>query len=204
MIFFFKKIQRMDSESSTTVHQSDEPVLDDVDVEQTVRAGDTDKQSIRTDVSTISKKSNNVKEKRPRSEKQIAAFKRMAQAREEKRKMDKLEKERKPEKDIEQKKSLEMATAMFMEMRQKEKENKKDKKWENELNSIVTKRMDEFEDRMMNLLNQPVEAYVEKKRRKTSKNVEKSTPAETSSSAIKTPTTTPSKRYVANNPFMRK
>jgi hypothetical protein len=194
----------MDPESCTTDNQSNDSLPNDVAVESTTSTTETDNRSSESNVSTSSsKKSNKFKKKRPRSEKQIAAFKRMAQAREEKRQMDKIEKERQPEKDAEKKKSLEMATAMFMEMRQKEKENKKDKKWENELNSIVTKRMDEFEDRMMTLLNQPVEAYVEKKRRKTSKNVEKSTPAETSSSDIKTPT--PTKRsYVGNNPFMRK
>lgn len=105
--------------------------------------------------------------KKPRTEAQIAAFEKMKAARAEKRL---LGEPRKDDSDDEPKrKSLEMAAAMFMEMRKKDKEENKKRTWEEQINERVTKRMDEFEDRLINLFKEPVETYVEKRKAKKTK-----------------------------------
>ena len=108
-----------------------------------------------------------IKEKKPRTEAQIAAFEKMRAARIEKRLLGEPRKEE--EENPEKRKSLEMAAAMFMEMRKKDKESKQKQSWEEAINERVTKRMDEFEDRLINLFQEPVEKYVEKKRAKKQK-----------------------------------
>ena len=100
-----------------------------------------------------------------RTPKQLAAFEKMRTVRAEKRKLGAQQKE--PPK--ENQKSMEEAAAMFMAMRKKEKEEKKEKAWERLLNETMTKRMDEFEDRLVGLFNEPVEKYVEKRKRKSTK-----------------------------------
>jgi hypothetical protein len=68
-----------------------------------------------------------IKEKKPRTEAQIAAFEKMKAARIEKRLLGEPKQE---EENPDKKKSLEMAAAMFMEMRKKDKENKQKQSWE--------------------------------------------------------------------------
>jgi len=100
-----------------------------------------------------------------RTPKQLAAFEKMRTVRAEKRKLGAQQKEV----PRESQKSMEEAAAMFMAMRKKEKEEKKEKAWERLLNDTMTKRMDEFEDRLVGLFNEPVERYVEKRKRKSTK-----------------------------------
>jgi len=102
--------------------------------------------------------------KKERSPKQIAAFERMRAKRQEYRIGSSYEH---PEQDKEKQKSIADAAAMFMEMRRKEKEAKKELAWEKMLNETVTKRMDEFENRVIDLFNEPIDRYVEKRKRKT-------------------------------------
>jgi hypothetical protein len=120
------------------------------------------------------------KEKKERTPKQIAAFERMREKRQEQRRLGqqgvpipKVATEATPapsdldkEEKVNERKSIEQAAAMFMEMRRREKENKKELSWEKQLNEVVTKRMDEFEDRLIKLFDEPIEQYVAKKQRK--------------------------------------
>jgi hypothetical protein len=108
-------------------------------------------------------------QKMERTPKQIAAFERMRAKRKESRALLGAGYDPKPNEKDEYKKSIEHATALFMDMRKKEKENKKEMAWEKLLNDTVTKRMDEFENRLVDLFSEPVEHYVEKRKRKQDK-----------------------------------
>jgi len=119
------------------------------------------------------------KEKKERTTKQIAAFERMRAKRQEKRLLgansvgesqqkapEHIKEPEKPSYMQLDQKSIEQAAAMFMEMRRREKEAKKEMAWERQLKEVVTLRLDEFEDRLMDLFNAPIEQYVAKKQRK--------------------------------------
>lgn len=107
--------------------------------------------------------------KMDRTPKQIAAFERMRAKRKENRALLGSSYDPKPNEKEDYKKSIEHATALFLDMRKKEKESKKELAWEKLLNETVTKRMDEFENRLIDLFNEPVESYVEKRKRKQDK-----------------------------------
>jgi len=131
-----------------------------------------------TPSSTAAMSGFNPKEKKERTPKQIAAFERMREKRKEQRRLgaqgaaipkvatDSSETLPNLEEKANERKSLEQAAAMFMEMRKREKESKKELSWEKQLNEVVTKRMDEFEDRLIKLFDEPIEQYVAKKQRK--------------------------------------
>lgn len=142
------------------------------------------------------------KAKLPRTEKQIAATEKMKEMRHNKRKAEVIDEPQDPEK----KKSVEMATAMFMDMRKKEKEAKKDFAWQKSLDTLMTRRMDDFEERMVNMFSEPIDHFL--KRRKTSaKKVDDSeapkTPPTTTSTTTKlNEPSAPTKRvYSSRNPF---
>lgn len=115
--------------------------------------------------STTAERNHSNSESKPtRTPKQLAAFERMRASRSEKRKLG-AQTDSAPSKDKE--KSIEEAAAMFMEMRRREKQEKKDMRWEKLLDETVNRRMTEMEDRLIGLFDEPVERYVEKRRKKT-------------------------------------
>lgn len=131
--------------------------------------------------------------KKERSAKQIAAFERMRARREESRLGASHDHQEQSEKE---KKSVAEAAAMFMEMRRKEKETKKEMAWEKLLNETVTRRMDEFENRMVDLFNEPVERYVEKRKRKTTIPEQQLEKVETKAPDIKEPVKEVEKEFI--------
>ena len=112
--------------------------------------------------SSSTERSHSTSDSKPsRTPKQLAAFERMRANRNEKRKLGAQPDTSESSKD--RQRSIEEASAMFMDMRRREKETKKELKWE----ALLDKRMHEFEDRLVGLFNEPVEQYVEKRRRKS-------------------------------------
>jgi len=99
------------------------------------------------------------KQKRVRTERQKEATEKMK----EKRWQDRQKAEEKAPQD---EKDLAKATAMFMEMRQKEKELKKERVWEKQLGELLTTRMDDFEERMVDLFMQPIDHFMQHKKKR--------------------------------------
>ena len=107
---------------------------------------------------------------KPRTEKQLEATRKMKVMRETRREELKTSGQQSEsfKRSAEEEKSVEMATAMFMDMRKKEKENKKELAWESQLNKIMTSRMDEFEERLVNMFSEPIDHFMSRKKQKKS------------------------------------
>jgi hypothetical protein len=66
----------------------------------------------------------------------------------------------------EKQKSMEIAAAMFMDLRKRKKDSKKEKIWEEQLNQLLTERMDEFEDRLVGMFHKPIDHFMNHRRKK--------------------------------------
>lgn len=134
---------------------------------------------------------------KPRSDKQKAATERMKQAREAKRKAPASE----PGETEERDKAMALATAMFMDMRKKQKEEKKELAWEKQLDKIVTGRMDEFEERLVNMFSEPIDHFLSRRKPKKAKIDEEKTESVPSSKPKPPPPSPKTVIYKSNNPF---
>jgi hypothetical protein len=130
------------------------------------------------------------KPKNARTPKQELATQRMIERRH-------VKKEEVPDKEKE--KSLELAAAMFMDMKQKAKDEKKELMWERNLN----KRFDEFEERLVDIFTEPIDHFLSRsKKRKTNNDT---VPKKMEEEPIKKAPEKPKeiKKKVINNPFRR-
>lgn len=145
---------------------------------------------------------------KPRTEKQILATARMKEARENERKRKMTYSEPTNEKGTSwspEEKDIALASAMFMDMRKTAKETKKEKEWENQINTIMNGRLDEFEERLVNLFSEPIDHFMQRGRKKQKKNEtpdEEKVPANTSSSTVQMKKDQEYKSNRSTNPFI--
>ena len=141
-----------------------------------------------------------------RTQQQIEATEKMKSGREAARKRKREEIEVKS-KEVEKKeyddKSIALASAMFYDLRKKEKGQKKQVEWEEQLSRAIDARMSDFEDRIVDMFHEPIDHFMSRgKKQKLNvgeKKIESGMKMENN-----TLKPTAKKSYTMSNPFSRK